>query len=483
MSIKVGNEKQAAESIACSAELTNETVPPGKVSTNDRGVKQQKIWHDFFNFSGIHRSVWLYSTPQKAIEDVTVVTELEGSAGIVKYTIEAKAQTEVAVRLVDENGKVVGKADSLKGDIRVENAKLWQVRNAYLYSLEVDLRDGASMLDSYRVPVGIRTIRVKGTQILLNNKPIYLRGFGMHEDAAFRGKGHDPVRMTHDFENLAWIGANSLRTSHYPYAEEVLDYADRHGWLVIDETAAVGLNLSIGGGIFGPTGRTFGPDWANDRTQQAHLAGMRELIQRDKNHPCVIMWSITNEPDSSEDGARAFFEPVIDLARGLDPTRPLTYTNVMHVKPEKDKIAELFDVIGLNRYYGWYENHGDLASAEEGLEAELNTWADKFKRPLLILEYGTDTLAGLHSTGETPWSEEYQSNYLEMYHRVFDRVEALQGEQVWNYADFATGAAIFRVNGNKKGVFTRERQPKMGAHTLRKRWTAVKPDEVSPKQV
>jgi beta-glucuronidase len=90
---------------------------------------------------------------------------------------------------------------------------------------------------------------------------------------------------------------------------------------------------------------------------------------------------------------------------------------------------------------------------------------------LLILEYGCDTVTGLHAVGDVPWSEEYQSRYYDMNHRVFDRIEAVQGEQVWNFADFNTGPGIFRVDGNKKGIFTRDRRPKLAAHTLRKRWT------------
>jgi beta-glucuronidase len=104
------------------------------------------------------------------------------------------------------------------------------------------------------------------------------------------------------------------------------------------------------------------------------------------------------------------------------------------------------------------------------LRQELNEWADKFGKPMLMLEYGCDTMAGLHSVQDLPWSEEYQTKLYDMYHRVFDDIEAMRGEQVWNFADFSTGPGIFRVDGNKKGIFTRDRRPKAAAHTLRKRW-------------
>ena len=97
------------------------------------------------------------------------------------------------------------------------------------------------LVDSYCQSVGVRTVEVRGKEFLINGIPFYFKGFGKHEDAPIRGKGHDDILMVHDFALLEWIGANSFRTSHYPYAEEVLDYADRQGVVVIDETAAVGL--------------------------------------------------------------------------------------------------------------------------------------------------------------------------------------------------------------------------------------------------
>ncbi|KAK1923882.1 beta-glucuronidase [Papiliotrema laurentii] len=467
---KVKPGQQVRITVGVDNTLTNETIPPGQLLTNQYGKKQQKYWHDFFNFAGLHRSVRLFTKPLIAVEDVTVTTDLDGSTGVVNYNVKIAGDARVEVDLLDVD-QSAGSSSGAKGSIRVKDAKLWQPGAAYLYTLRVRLYNNSTLDDEYTLPVGIRTVRVEGTQILINNKPFYFTGFGKHEDAPVKGKGHDDAWMVHDFELMKWTGANSFRTSHYPYAEDVLDYADRHGWVVIDETPAVGLNLNIGGGIFGLDFKpTFSEDFANSRTQAAHKQVLRELVQRDKNHPSVVLWCITNEPGSNEDGAREYFEPLVKLTRELDPTRPITYTNLQMVPPETDRIADLFDVIGLNRYFGWYEFVGDFHSAEKKLEAELLEWERRFKRPLLMLEYGTDTVAGLHSTGETPWSEEYQSGFYDLYHRVFDRVEALRGEQVWNFADFATGPGIFRVDGNKKGVFTRDRKPKLAAHTLRKRW-------------
>jgi beta-glucuronidase len=470
--------EEARITIGVDNTLSHETIPPGELITDEVGTVKQKYWHDFFNFAGLARSVRLCSVPKVRVEDITVTTDLNGTTGIVHYDIvTAGTPDKVEVTLIDEEGAEV--ATSTKGptgSFEVANAHLWQPGAAYLYNLRIRLSGRASLEDEYILPIGIRTIRVSGLEILINEKPFYFKGFGRHEDTPVKGKGHDDAWMVHDFELMKWCGANSFRTSHYPYAEEVLSYADRHGWVVINETPAVGLNVSVDGGIFGETAKrkTFGEDFATSKTQAAHKDAIRELIQRDKNHPSVVMWCITNEPDSSCPGAREYFEPLVKFAREADPTRPLTYTNIMLVKPEDDLIADLFDVIGLNRYYGWYVDTGDLVSAERHLEDELRRFESKYQRPLLMLEYGSDTVSGLHSVSGIPWSEEYQGQMYDMFHRVFDRVESMRGEQVWNFADFDTGPGIFRVDGNKKGAFTRERKPKMGAHTLRRRWLEKK---------
>ena len=456
--------------------LTNATIPPGTLSVDGEGRQSQRYRHDFFNYAGLARSVLLCTTPADYIADVTVRTSIRQTGGSTLGTVAFKvtvagASDDVRVVLRDQNSTLVASARGVSGVLEVADPQLWQPGAAYLYQLEVQIGDAG---DVYTLPVGIRTIEVKGHQLLINGTPFYFTGFGKHEDSAIRGKGHDDALLVHDFELMNWIGANSFRTSHYPYAEEWLDYADRHGIVVIDETAAVGLNINMAGGIFGDRGQpTFSPETMNDATRDAHAQAIRELIARDKNHPSVVMWCIANEPASGESGSREYFEPLVSLTRGLDDTRPVTFANQGDARFDTDLIVNLFDVVCLNRYYGWYQQTGNLAAAEVELEAELQGWAATFDKPIIMTEYGVDTLAGLHSAHPGPWSEEYQIDFLTMYHRVFDRIPAVIGEQIWNFADFQTTSGIVRVDGNKKGVFTRDRRPKSVARVLKERWATV----------
>ena len=449
-----------------------QSIPPGVIEDTPAG-KRQRYWHDFFNYAGIHRNVWLYATNPAHFTDVTITTDLDGADGVITYAAQAEnadaLETKVILRDAEGQESVTGGWSS--GTLSVPNVHKWAPGDGYLYDLELQLLDGDTAVDSYHQSVGVRTVKVDGIRFLINEEPFYFTGFGKHEDLPVIGKGHNDSYLLHDFELLKWIGANSFRTSHYPYSEDVIDYADRQGIVLIDETAAVGLNMGLGGGIFGGQGYvTFSPDTVNDATGEVHAQAIRELIARDKNHPSVVIWSIANEPESDTVGAESYFRPLFDVAREADSTRPVGFVNVMLAPHGKCRVSQFGDVLMLNRYYGWYVNTGDLEGAELAWEEELTAWAGEGK-PIIITEYGADTYPGLHSmVAGDPWSEEYQVEYLEMNHRLFDRIDAVVGEQMWNFADFATTSGIMRVGGNKKGAFTRDRQPKAAAHYLRTRW-------------
>lgn len=471
--LRAGEEVRVT--VVVNNELSWTSIPPGYVQELDDGRRVQQYFHDFFNYAGLHRSVWLHTTPRMHLSDITVTTtEIDGTTGVVAYqtVVEGGEKHDMRVTVLDAGGAEVARADGYDGTLRIDGVTLWRPGAGYLYTLQTEVvRPGGELVDVYPQPFGVRTLAMDGHRFLINGEPFRFTGFGKHEDFAVHGRGHDLAVMVHDFELLGWVGANSFRTSHYPYDEAVLDYADRHGIVVIDETAAVGLNLDTGTPVLTP-GRaltTYSDATISARTQEVHRQAIRELVARDKNHPCVVTWSIANEPDTVAPEARAYFEPLVAETRRLDPTRPVGFANFMRATPERDVISDLFDVLLLNRYFGWYVHTGDLETAERALEAELRQWA-QLGKPIVMTEYGADTRAGLHSLTSEPWSEEFQVALLNMYHRVFDRIDAVVGEQVWNFADFATRSGITRVDGNNKGVFTRDRRPKAAAHALRRRW-------------
>lgn len=456
-------------------ELSMNTIPPGQVETRADGTRSQRTFHDFYNYAGLNRSVWLYSTPTDHVHDVTVRTGFDPGTGMgtLDCEIEVRGKGDTSLILRDADGVEVDRSELGRGSgdrctLSVPDAHPWRPGSGYLYRLEVWHGE-----DMYPVSVGIRTVRVQGARLLINGEPFQFRGFGMHEDVPLRGRGHDDARMVRDFALLEWIGANSFRTSHYPYAEEVLDYADRNGIVVIDEAPAVGLHMDLGHMSLAPGARTFVPGAVDDRTLRAHLRAVREMIARDKNHPSVVAWSLANEPDTTDPGAREYFAPVVAQTRSLDPTRPVCFANVAGATPELDTVTDLFDLVCLNRYYGWYVDTGDMVAARANLTEELQAWCDKHAKPIIMSEFGVDAMPGLHSLPAQMWTEEFQRDYLAMSMDVFAEFESVIGELVWNFADFATPQMVHRVGGNRKGVFTRDRQPKSAAHWLRERWRSA----------
>lgn len=452
--------------------LTWQTIPPGAVTTSRSGTPVQRYFHDFFNYAGIHRSVWLIARPTRSIDDVTVVTLLDQSTGLIDYDVDTSVDdATIEATLRDADGTVVAHGSGATGRLVVADVHRWEIGRGYLYELEVALVVGDGTVDEYRLPVGVRTVAIDGSSLLLNGEPVYLRGFGMHEDHVTLGKGHNDAMWLRDFECLKWIGANSFRTSHYPYSEDVLDLADREGILVIDETPAVGINADTAGWSISRVSQpTFSDATVNAETQAVHAQVIRDLIARDKNHPSVVIWSIANEPESHTEAAENYFRPLIDLARESDPQgRPVGFVNVLLSPHGRCRVSQMCDLIMINRYWGWYVDTGDLPSAMISARDELSRWATDGK-PIIVTEYGADTQPGMHALPADPWSEEYQVEYLDAMHSVFDEIPAVIGEHIWNFADFATRSGIIRVGGNKKGVFTRDRQPKAAAHVVRRRW-------------
>jgi beta-glucuronidase len=411
---------------------------------------------DFFPFCGIHRPVLLYALDRDAISDVTVTTDIEGQDGRVRVRVERSAGEAATARLTLGGTSISEEAtigDAAEFDLTVAEAKFWSPDSPYLYDLRIELLRGGEVFDTYTLPTGIRTIRVEGDSLLLNGEPVYLRGFGRHEDFPVTGRGYVPAVIVKDYAMMQWMGANSFRTSHYPYSEQMMDLADRLGFLVIDEIPAVGL---------------FFAEEGLDRRLQLCRQYIQELVARDKNHPSVIMWSLANEPHSRLPAAKPFFRELNDLCKSLDQTRPTTIISQVGMDEES---FEFVDVMGLNRYNGWYSQSCQLDLAMSTLAEELDALHAKYGKPLIIAEFGADTIAGHHALPPEMFSEEYQAEMLTRYIELFKTVPYVIGEHVWNMCDFKTGQAVYRMGAmNLKGVLTRDRRPKLAAHRLRELW-------------
>lgn len=441
-------------SIRLSNRLDFTTLPMGEL-VETSGSIEQKIHYDFYNYSGLHRDVSILTLPMETIDDIHVKSTFDDpSIATVSYAITTTS-TKVRVMIVDASGKIVAKASGKRGIVTIERPHLWKLGNGYLYTLVASTDS-----DIYAQSFGIRRIDIKDGGLYLNHELVYLKGFGKHEDFLISGKGNfTPVNLR-DFELMKWINANSFRTSHYPYAEELYDLADQYGILVINEIPAVGFNFWSGREVYNE-------QTANKQTLENHKKTLRECAQRDKNHPCVFCYSLANEANTHEKGAYYYYKELVDDARTYIE-QPLMI--VEWVGAAENKVASLFDIIGLNRYFGWYTDFANLSVVKDQLTKTLTEYHEKFGKPILLSEFGADTIAGYHQLPALAFSEEFQIEFIEMYRKTIQNLDFVIGEHVWNFADFMTKQGLQRFGGNKKGVFTRDRHPKMVAHYLKKAW-------------
>lgn len=457
--------------------LDYSTLPVGiyeEKQVNGDIVKENIPNFDFFNYAGINRPVKIYTTAHNYISDITFdYTVINNDAKIKVLVDTIGSSQEVKIKIFDEDGKLVFETTNVDEEIFIENFKPWQPLDAYLYKVKVEVSFENGNIDIYEENLGIRTVEVKDGKFYINDEPFYFKGFGKHEDTYLNGRGLNEVANLTDINIMKWMGANSFRTAHYPYSEEMMRLAEREGIVIINEVAAVGLYVGFNVSLV--PRQSLDNTWQELETFDNHKNDIKDLIKRDKNYASVVMWSVANEAATHQTGADEYFKPIIDLTKELDPqNRPVTAVFIQESSPEDDKISEYLDVITLNRYYGWYISLGDLDNAKELLTDELERWEQKYPdKPIIFTEYGTDTISGYHAISDRPFTEEYQVNYYAANHEIFDEFKNVAGEQVWNFADFETADTTKRVQGNKKGIFTRAREPKMIAHELKKRWEKI----------
>ncbi len=456
--------------ISVENDLKPTRVPSGNMSSPLGFSGYPSTTFDFFPFAGIHRPVVLYSVPETFIDDVTVVTTLDGEHGIVTVTARLNEPIQAIGNLTLKGNSQPIEAELTfhngvaEASLVIPSARFWSDKDPYLYDLTIRTDH-----DRYSLPIGIRIVEVKGSQILLNGQAVQMNGFGRHEDFYASGKGLNLPLLVKDYGLMRWTGANSYRTAHYPYSEEEMQLADREGFLIINEIPAVSLQ--------------FDNEANMAERMRMCLQQIEELITRDKNHPSVLMWCVANEPqptglklaeigttdtNESVEWGKTFLERLIRHARDLDATRLVTVVSVMGGPMQW---LDACDVICLNRYWGWYVYGGELDAGLATLERDLDAHWEHHQKPIILTEFGADTMAGMHGNPALMWTEEYQASFIRGYLEVASRKAFVAGMQVWNFADFAAVQGVMRVAGlNMKGVFTRTRTPKMAVHVLREYW-------------
>lgn len=437
--------------------LGTDRVPPGLVPPEHTHGREfyPDVSYDFFPYAGLHRRVELVITPRNGIRDLRLHTAADGDGAVLDVAVETSGEGVITLTLDGE---------PVTPPHQVVPRELWSPATPRLHTLAAELRVGGELTDRYTLRCGIRTVEVNGRELRLNGTPVQLRGFGRHEDFPVLGRGTVAALATRDLLLMRQLGANSLRTAHYPCDEETLDVADQLGLMVIAETPAVGLYFA-------------GQD--APRRQELARRFTAEMIARDRNRASVIAWSVANEPRMSHPAAAAALAELCDVARALDGTRPVGYATDL---PDAAGL-ESADIIFLNAYPGWYRLPGRLDEAAASLGDTLDRLGQAWRKPVLLTEFGADAIPGGHADPPAMWTEEYQHALIEGLLDEADRHENVAGAHIWAFADFATAQADHRpLSANFKGVFTRDRRPKLAARRLRERWAGGAVEEVLHRQ-
>ena len=404
---------------------------------------------DWWNYGGLTRSVQLIEMPETFIENYSVHLAKDGGhiEGWVQFN-GAPQKSDVAIEIPELHVKQTAAVDSAGRAAFSFPAKLalWSPENPKLYRVNIS-GEGDVVADD----IGFRTIETRGTQILLNGKPIFLRGICIHEEAPFRsGRAFSEAD---DSTLLGWakdLGANFVRLAHYPHNEDMMRAADRMGLLVWEEVPAY-----------------WDIDWKNPATLDNAKAQLRDVIARDQNRAAVAMWSMSNEtPISAE--RTVFLKSLAEYARQMDSTRLITsaLNRVEHagdVRNLNDPLAESLDVLGVNEYIGWYEGKPE--------DADRAQWKFAVEKPVIISEFGAGAQYGLHGDAATRFSEEYQANVFEHQIAMAQRIPEVAGMTPWLLMDFRSPRRFLpgiQDYYNRKGVISDRGQKKQAFYVLQR---------------
>jgi len=431
-----------------------------KVTNTRKADEVPTLNTDWWNYGGITRDVTIIETPESFITDYSL--QLKKSAGhiisgYVKLDAAEIKGRDVTVMIpelrfrktytTDVNGKALIEANA-------ENLHLWSPEDPFLYTIEIQ-----SGNDQITDRIGFRMIETKGSDILLNGKPVFLRGVSIHEENAIRGgrawSKEDAAML------LGWakdLGCNFVRLAHYPHNENMARLADEMGILVWEEN---------------PVYWTI--QWSNPETFQTAASQLKEMISRDKNRASVIVWSMANETPVTQERLD-FLKNLADTARSLDHVRLISAALEQHGLPGKefvrtieDPFVKYVDLISFNEYIGWYDGLPDKCSKIQ--------WKIDFDKPVFISEFGADALEGFHGDSITRWSEEYQDYMYRESLKMITKIPQLRGCSPWILVDFRSPRRVLpgiQDGWNRKGLISSKGKKKKAFFTLKQYYDEIR---------
>lgn len=409
---------------------------------------------DWWNYGGLTRDVSLIQVPEKYIDDFDLHLQRGSKTEIAGYVhVQGAGAGEPVVVRIPAAGIVQQATTDASGrapiSIHASGLDLWSPEHPKLYRVEIQSGSRPDH-DTLRDDIGFRTIEVRGSEILLNGTPIFLRGVSIHGEAPIRGGR--PTGEKDDATLLQWakeMGVNFVRLPHYPQSARMMRLADRMGILVWEE---VPVYWAI--------------EFDNPQVLAKAQQQLAEIIRRDRDKASVIFWSVANETPVTP-ARNTFLEAMIASARAQDDTRLVTaallssrHGNEIQVN---DPLGAYLDVVSFNEYAGWYQG-----TPQEIADIKITSI---YPKPLLLSEFGAGAKAGFHADADTRWSEEFQANVYRQQLQMLRGVANLRGMCPWLLVDFRS--PLRELPGiqdfyNRKGLISDQGQKKRAYFVMQK---------------
>jgi arabinogalactan endo-1,4-beta-galactosidase len=437
--------------------------------------------YDWWNYGGLIREVSLETTGPTFIvrQQIVSVPHLTGmdeadvatitATVIVSNTSSQPLNSTLQINLLDDaTGQAAlsapvsvpanvpaGETTNVQITTTLASPKLWHFDHPNLYRWSVSLlAANQQVLDTHEAVIGIRSIELKGGRFYLNGEPVRLVGVNRHADYPGLGSAETVAAMAADYNDLKALNEIFTRPVHYPQAEFILDYADRHGILLIPEVPAWQLNEQ---------------QLSSQHMRDLEKQQLGEMIAEDYNHPAIWAWSVGNEFASNSSAGHDFVKEMITHMKSLDPTRPVGFASDKLISQPAEDATALSDFVMMNEYFGtWHGDKQDLGSALDRIH---QTWPDK---TVIISEFGfaphwntkwgppTASLdpekryfTPAYTPADSPAADAVRQDVINDQMPVFRSKPFVAGAIFWDYQDYRTPAnyktGLVDANRNKRG--------------------------------
>lgn len=435
----------------------------------DNRISEESALHisnDYYNYGGLVRPVYLEEISDVFLSSLRFTPSYEGRwTGMVQVTVKNLSSEEKTVCVKGrvhhtdfsfEPITLKGKTEEiLTKKVVFEEVLPWSCEAPNLYEMKLTLWEGDTPVDDLIDRIGFRQVEWKGNALYLNGEKLFIKGFNRHEDFGVVGCAIPLSLMQKDLSLMRQIGANAVRTSHYPNDERFLDLCDEMGFMVWEEGHARGLSeaqMSL-------------PNFLEQST-----GSVREMIEYHYNHPSIVIWGILNECASDTEVGRKIYNSLFETIKQLDQSRPTTFASC---KFFKDICLDLPDVVSYNIYPEWYVKQPPAEYFEQ-LYDWVQTTGGKGK-PFILSEFGAGGIYGFREPGKPKWSEDRQAEILDHMLDAFMNRSELSGVFIWQFADCRVSEDNWWYGRprtfNNKGVVDEYRRPKLAFEVVKKWFT------------